>query len=646
VADDDRDRKSEDLFEDLDNFFSSMDDPNWPTHEEGGAPAPAAQAEEPRPAMPPDAPEPDARPEPEARTDPGGEPAVPPLVDDGGPVPEEPAASSEPPPAFEPPPSPTDQPTGEMSGDEWTRLRDVLGDDEPAPDEADRGLGEFFSGTAAEPGGSLFASTPEEDEPPLASASLWGTETPPDASASTWGREPEVWPPTEVPGDEPGDLTLDDLKKAPPEYQDLPGVHTGGDVGQPPAPSGPAEMPGGQAFTPPPASMPAGDPRDPWPGWSRTDPPGAGATGPGPHAPDHEPGPSILEDDPEPSLAEVEAAAKSLASGFGPAQATTTPAGAVEDDLLRDLDHPPGPRTVKVTEPEALLGPTWQEPTSQAVMGEESPPPAGGRNLPAAVITGAVLVAAAAISLALAKWAFAGVAGFVVLLAQAELYATMQRKGHQPATALGLVLGALLLVGAYRDGEAGILAIIALGLVLTLLWFMVAPPKSRTGLLSGIGVTMLGLVYIPGLASFYLVILKQPTYGRVLVMAILALTFVYDIAAFGIGTIWGSRPLAPTISPKKSWEGLFGATVVTFLASVAFLPSINVISLSKAIGLFVVVAVAAPLGDLVESAMKRDLGVKDMGAILPGHGGALDRIDSVLVVAPAAFYFLRVILTR
>ncbi|HCP61866.1 MAG TPA: hypothetical protein DIU14_05245 [Actinobacteria bacterium] len=639
---DERDAKSENLFEDLDNFFSSMDDPNWPTREEGATPA-EATPEEARPAMTPDAPEPAAE-SPEADSD----------ASVGSASSGEPLPTNEPPPAqpTEPEespaaPTPVGPPTAEMSGDEWHRLRDVLGDDDPVAEPDDAGSGGVFAGSTEDPGDRLFASTPEDDEPPLATSPVWGSDAPPDAPPA-WGREAEAWLPPGAPGDEPGDLTLEDLKKAPPQYRDLPVVHDDDDdldEDEPPAPTGPAEMPGAQTTAQPRTetpAIPAGGHRDPWSPFSSRPAPAAASDAPS----EHEPLPSILEPEPEPSLAEVEAAAKSLVWGFGSTQAQTTGPGAVEDDLLRDLDRPPGPRTVKVTEPEALLGPTWQEPTSQPVMGEEAPPPAGGRNLPAAVITGAVLVAAAVISLAVAKWLFAGVAGFIVLLAQAELYATMQRKGHQPATALGLVLGALLLVGAYRAGEPGILAIIALGLVLTLLWFMVAPPKSRTGLLSGIGVTMLGLIYIPGLASFFLVILKQPTYGRVLVLAILGLTFLYDIAAFAIGTIWGSRPLAPTISPKKSWEGLFGATVVTFLASVAFLPSINVISLTQAIGMFVVVAVAAPVGDLVESALKRDLGVKDMGAILPGHGGALDRIDSVLVVAPAAFYFLRLILTR
>jgi phosphatidate cytidylyltransferase len=273
----------------------------------------------------------------------------------------------------------------------------------------------------------------------------------------------------------------------------------------------------------------------------------------------------------------------------------------------------------------------------------EAGPPEPGRNLPAAVLTAAVLAGVALISLAFAKAAFAIVAGAVVLLGQAELYATMHRRGHQPATALGLVLGGFTLAGAYLKGEQAMAFFAVLGLMLAFLWYMAAVPKAREGAVRNMASTILGVLYVPFLAGYILVILAQAQSGRALTLAVLGLTFIYDIAAFLFGSFWGSRALAPTISPKKSWEGLFGATVVTFALAVAILPSIDPLTLGKSVGLAIVVALFAPLGDLAESAIKRDLGVKDMGSVLPGHGGVLDRIDSVLFVAPAAFYFLRLV---
>jgi phosphatidate cytidylyltransferase len=133
--------------------------------------------------------------------------------------------------------------------------------------------------------------------------------------------------------------------------------------------------------------------------------------------------------------------------------------------------------------------------------------------------------------------------------------------------------------------------------------------------------------------------------GREVVLAIVGLTIAYDIAAFGVGYFWGSRPLAPHISPKKSWEGAVGATLVVIAVAVgAVAPSVQIFdTVGRSVGLALVVSVFAPLGDLSESLVKRDLGIKDMGSILPGHGGVLDRIDSLLFVAPAAFMFLRLI---
>lgn len=448
---------------------------------------------------------------------------------------------------------------GEMGGEDWRRVRDVLGEEEGEEEGPD------FGRPAPYPG----------------------------------SQGPEAYVPGEDRGtDRDHDLTLDDLKKAPPEYRDLPGVYEatvapeGGD-------SGPAE------------------------------PPEAEEEVVAPEEPDWD----------EPDIAEVEAAADLLAYEFRDASEPEE----VEKELLADLDRPAGPRTVRVG-PEGLTGPTWEEPTSRVVMAEPVTPSLAGRDMPAALLTAAALAAAALISLAVSKAAFAAVASLVVLLGQAELYGAMTKRGHQPATALGLVVGGLVLAGAYLKGEAAMLFFVALGLVLSFLWYMAAAPKSREGAIGNIGTTMLGIVYVPFLAGYMLVILSQPNSGRATMMAVLGLTFLYDVAAYVIGSFWGARALAPTISPKKSWEGLFGATVITVTVAIAVLPSVNPIdSVTRAVGLAIVVILFAPLGDLAESAIKRDLGVKDMGSVLPGHGGILDRIDSVLFVAPAAFYFMRLV---
>jgi len=266
------------------------------------------------------------------------------------------------------------------------------------------------------------------------------------------------------------------------------------------------------------------------------------------------------------------------------------------------------------------------------------------RDVPAAFITGLALAGVALGSLALGKWAFALAAGAIVLWAQGELYLALQRHHLQPATALGLVSGGLVLGAAYFRGEAAMLSMFVLSVFATFLWYMAAPASHRRGTATNIGVTVLGVAYVPLMAGYALAMLDF-TDGRAVVLSVIGLTFVYDTAAFIVGSWWGNRPLAPTISPKKSLEGAIGATLVVIAVSVgAVAPAVTALNtVGKSVALAVVVAVLAPLGDLAESLIKRDLGVKDMGSILPGHGGVLDRIDSVLFVAPAAFLFLRLI---
>jgi len=353
-----------------------------------------------------------------------------------------------------------------------------------------------------------------------------------------------------------------------------------------------------------------------------------------------------------PTEEDLEAAAEHFAESLrleGTVEPGEEPASPeqVEQRLLADLGRPAAePRTVRVA-PEGLGGPSWQEPTALEV-GLEAEARAPGRDVPAAFITGLALAAVAIGSLAWSKTAFAVVAGVLVLVAQGELYGALRRRHHHPATAVGLCTGALVLAAGYARGEAAMLAMLALGTMATYLWYMAAPPSQRHHVTRDVALTLLPVVYVALLAGYALTTLAipAPPDGRALLLAVLGLTFVYDTAAFVVGAWWGSRPLAPTISPKKSWEGAIGGTMVVLLVSVGVVASaVDALeSVARSVGLALVVAVFATLGDLAESLIKRDLGVKDMGSILPGHGGVLDRIDSVLFVARAALVFFRLVL--
>ncbi|MEA2580697.1 MAG: phosphatidate cytidylyltransferase [Actinomycetota bacterium] len=328
---------------------------------------------------------------------------------------------------------------------------------------------------------------------------------------------------------------------------------------------------------------------------------------------------------------------------------------AVEDDILADMDEADGaPRTVIVGADEGLGGPSWQEPTSVEVGAElDRRGGAGGeRDVPAAFMTGLVLAGLSLGSLLIGTGAFWILATVIVLVAQGELFGVMVKHKYQPATAVGLVSGVLMMAGAYYHGEPGLLAMFALGTIATFLWFMTVPPAHRSHLLQNIGLTIFNMAWIPLLAGYLVALLHvgNVTESKKLVFSVIALTFIYDTFAFLIGSVWGGtwveRPLAPNTSPKKSWEGFIGALVVTLIVAMVLMPSlVSVFTDHKldAALLGIVVGLAATFGDLAESLVKRDMGIKDMGSILPGHGGILDRIDSLLFVAPAAFLVIRIV---
>jgi phosphatidate cytidylyltransferase len=325
----------------------------------------------------------------------------------------------------------------------------------------------------------------------------------------------------------------------------------------------------------------------------------------------------------------------------------------VEHDILADLgEAEPEPETVIVgAGGEGLGGPSWQEPGAVEVEGdfERRGPEPGERDVPAAFLTGVVLAIASLAALLIGEWLFGLLAAAIVLLAQGELFGVMVKHHRQPATAVGLIAGALMLAAGYFRDEAAVLAMFALGVAATFLWFMAGPAAGRKDVTANIGLTVLNMAWIPLLGS-YLLVLLQGDSGTSLVVSVIGLTFVYDTAAFLAGSVWGGqffqRPLAPSVSPKKSIEGVIIGTLVTVVVAVTLVTSfVDPFENQRieALLLGLVVAAASTFGDLAESLVKRDVGIKDMGSILPGHGGVLDRIDSLLFVAPAAFFLYRII---
>jgi phosphatidate cytidylyltransferase len=268
----------------------------------------------------------------------------------------------------------------------------------------------------------------------------------------------------------------------------------------------------------------------------------------------------------------------------------------------------------------------------------------GGRNVPVAVATalglgGIVLLAAAA-----GPGALLVLAGAAVVLASAELFNGLRLAGYHPATALGLVGTISLIAAAYRNGEAAFPLVLAMFVVFGFLWYLIGVIRARP--VPNLAVTLLAFVWVGFLGSFAALLLKFPHRHGVsyLVLAIVA-TVANDVAAFFVGSRFGRSPMAREISPHKTWEGFLGASVATIIVTVVVVAAFGLDpwTIRRAFLLSLVVIVFAPLGDLCESLVKRDLNLKDAGSILPGHGGVLDRLDALLFVVPATFYLVRLL---
>jgi phosphatidate cytidylyltransferase len=177
----------------------------------------------------------------------------------------------------------------------------------------------------------------------------------------------------------------------------------------------------------------------------------------------------------------------------------------------------------------------------------------------------------------------------------------------------------------------------------TLLWYLFG--VERGSAVAGTASTLLVVGWVALLGSFAGLLLDPVAFphrhGIAFLLGAIIATVANDVGALVVGRWVGSRQLAPSVSPNKTWEGLAGGALASILVSTVVVGAIHPWSASNAALLGVVVAVVAPLGDLSESLLKRDLRLKDMGTLLPGHGGVLDRVDALIFVLPATYYLVR-----
>jgi len=282
------------------------------------------------------------------------------------------------------------------------------------------------------------------------------------------------------------------------------------------------------------------------------------------------------------------------------------------------------------------------DPTSplEPVPMEPVPPPErrsrAGRNLPAAIAVGAGLGALVLLSLYLAKVTFVVVVVAAISLALWELTNALHA-GRVRLPVVPVLVGAwAMLVATYVGGTEPLLAALMLTVLATLLWRL---PENPKGYVRDVTAGVFATMYVPFLAAFA-VLLLRPDDGADRVVVFILLTVLSDVGGYAAGVLFGRHPMAPRVSPKKSWEGFAGSAVFSAAGGALALPLLLGGPAWAGVVTGLCVMLVATLGDLGESMIKRDLGIKDMGSLLPGHGGVMDRLDSLLLAAPVSWLLL------
>jgi phosphatidate cytidylyltransferase len=263
-----------------------------------------------------------------------------------------------------------------------------------------------------------------------------------------------------------------------------------------------------------------------------------------------------------------------------------------------------------------------------------------GRDVPVSIASAVVLIALILVTLLVWKTLFMVVVAAAVTVAVWELNRGLREKGidlpEQPVTIGGVVM----VVVAYFWGAPALVTATAVTALVTMLWLL---RRGVAGYVQNASASVFTLVYVPFLGSFVALMLREGgatgfdryDAGVKGILTFIAVTAASDIGGFVAGVLFGRHPMAPVISPKKSWEGFAGSGVFCVAVGVAMVVWVLDADWWIGVCLGLIAMVMATLGDLCESVIKRDLGIKDMSHVIPGHGGLMDRLDSLLAtIAP------------
>jgi len=259
-----------------------------------------------------------------------------------------------------------------------------------------------------------------------------------------------------------------------------------------------------------------------------------------------------------------------------------------------------------------------------------------GRNLPAAIGVGVGLGAVIVASLFLYRPSFAVIVGLAVTYGCYELGQALRAAEIRVALAPVLVGGVSILISAWVRGPSGLVLAALITFVALLLWRIA---DGAFGYARDVAASSLVLLYVPTLAAFA-VLLVHPSDGAARVIAFVATVVCSDTGGYAAGVAFGKHPLAPIVSKAKTWEGFAGSVIACSTAGILFMSLTFHEAWWKGLLFGLAIVVTATLGDLGESMIKRDLDIKDMGTLLPGHGGLMDRLDSLLPCAAVAYLLL------
>ena len=270
----------------------------------------------------------------------------------------------------------------------------------------------------------------------------------------------------------------------------------------------------------------------------------------------------------------------------------------------------------------------------------EKSSPKAGRNLPAAIGSSVALALLVIVSLTTVKWLFGIVAIIALLIAVHEFVSALSRRSISVSRTPVYLATAIIPAVAYIWGFEAQLIGTGVAVLLVMFWRI---RKGSTGFLIDVSASVLLIVYLPFMAAFLMLTLATDD-GSWRVFVFILLTVSNDIGGYVFGVLFGKHPMAPQLSPKKSWEGFAGSVLLQSVVGVTSFIIIFDAPWWQGLIAGLVLTVTATGGDFVESAIKRDLRIKDMGTIVPGHGGMMDRLDSLVPNAFASWVVFTIFL--